>query len=165
MKLLKDKMALLGTDEDAIIRTIKKVLTEQGVVSFKVDARTGMVEFWRVPSAEEAEAEAADPFREVLQRVQMDEYDPEPGCTPHEHFFHMCEMLEDAGCVPAFILTGAPYVELRKWIPFPRRSSQLAGIPIRVAKDMSTDTFLLCGAKTKDADPIDVTFVVKMTIP
>jgi hypothetical protein len=56
-------------------------------------------------------------------------------------------------------------MELRKWIPFPRKSSLLGGVPIKVVDEIGKDTLLLCGAPIKDAEPIDVSFIVKMTIP
>lgn len=164
--LIKDKIPLAGTDTDSILTAVGMVLKHSGVVRFNVDARTSMIDFWRMPASEEEEAlEIASPFREKLKEVQMEEYVPENNISSHEQLFEMFEMIEDAGCFPVFLLSGRILVELRKWISFPRRSSSLAGIPIIMNPDLMEDTILVCGAKTREAEPVDVAYVVKMTLP
>lgn len=165
LSLVKDKLPLSGSDEEGILQSISRVLKFANVVRFSVDARTGVVDFWRVPSEEESEEEIANPFRGVLKQVQMEEYDPEVNASGERQFFAMCEILEDAGCVPVFILTGRNLNSLRKWISFPRRSSAIGGVPVVLNPDLDNDVILLCGSKVKDAEPVDVTFVVKMTLP
>jgi len=163
--LVKDKIVLSGTDDESILSTISKVLKFGNVVRFNVDARTEMVDFWRKPTDDEIEEELANPFRGVLKQVQMEEYVPEEDEGGERQFFSMCEVLEDAGCYPVFLLTGRPITELRKWIAFPRRSTHIAGVPILPNPDLSDDVVLLCGAKVKDAEPVDVSFILKMTLP
>ncbi len=115
---------------------------------------------------EEAEvSEVASPFRAKLKEVTMEEYVQEREISAHAQLFEMFDMLEDAGCFPVFILSGRSPANLRKWIPFPRRSTQLAGIPIILDPDLMEDCLLICGSKVRDAEPIDVTYVVKMTLP
>ncbi len=41
----------------------------------------------------------------------------------------------------------------------------MAGVPIIPNPDLMEDVILVCGSETKDAEPIDITFVVKMTLP
>lgn len=163
--IIKDKFPLSGTDEESILSSVSKVLKFDNVVRFNVDARTKVIDFWRVPSEHEAEDDPANPFRGVLKNVQMEEYVPEEDEAPERQFFSMCEMIEDAGCYPVFLLSGLELSKLRKWIPFPRRSSMLGGIPIQMNGDLPKDVILLCGSKTKEAEPIDVTFIVKLTLP
>lgn len=163
--LIKDKIILSGTDDDSILSTITKVLKFGNVVRFNVDARTGMVDFWRLPSEEETEEDLANPFRGVLRQVHMEEYVPEDSDSGERQLFAMCEILEDAGCYPVFLLTGRALPQLRKWIQFPRRSTHIAGIPILPNPDLTEDIVLMCGSKVKEAEPVDVTFIVKMTLP
>lgn len=166
MNLLKDKIPLSGTDEDSILKTISLILKNANVVRINVDAGTGMVDFWRYPSGEESEdIDVKNPFRARLKEVAMEEYAPEEGLTSHQQLFEMCEMLEDAGCYPVFILTGRTLSNLRKWIPFPRKSKRIAGIPIILEPDQMEDTLLVCGSSVRDAEPVDVSYVVKMTLP
>jgi hypothetical protein len=95
----------------------------------------------------------------------MEEYVSEAEESGERQFLAMCEILEDAGCYPVFLLTGRDIPQLRKWVMFPRRSSNLAGIPILPNPDLHEDVLLLCGAKVRDAEPVDVTFIVKLTLP
>lgn len=152
-------------DEEAILAVISKILKFDNVVRLNIDARTGMVDFWRIPEEQETEEEGANPFRSVLKQVQMEEYSSEKEETGEQQFFAICEILADAGCFPVFVLTGREVSKLRKWIPFPRRLPQIAGVPIIPDPDLMEDVILVCGSKTKDAEPVDVTFVVKMTLP
>jgi len=164
--LIKDKIPLVGMDEESIQKAVSMVLKNANVIKFSVDSRTSTVDFWRMPNEQDSELlEVAHPFRAKLKEVQMEEYVPEPTLSSHEQLFEMFEMLEDAGCFPVFILSGRTYVNLRKWISFPRKSTRLAGIPITIDPDLPEDNLLICGAKTKDAEPIDVLYVVKMTLP
>ncbi len=165
VSLIKDKIPLSGIDDESIISSISKVLKIAHVVRINIDARTQMVDFWRFPSEHESEEETANPFRGVLKQVQMEEYVPDANESGERQFFGMCEILEDAGCVPVFILTGREVAQLRKWVPFPRRSSSLAGIPILANPDLNDDVLLMCGSKVRDAEPVDVAFVVKLTLP
>lgn len=165
VSLLKDKIPLSGTDDESILASIAKVLKLADVVRINVDARIQMVEFWRIPSEHESEEEAANPFRGVLKTVQMEEHVPDSNETGERQFLSMCEILEDAGCFPVFLLTGRELSQLRKWVHFPRRSSSLAGIPIMLSPDLHDDVLLLCGAKVRDAEPSDVAFIVKLTLP
>lgn len=161
--LIKDKIPLSGIDPESIISTVSRVLKLNNVVRFNVDARSSVVDFWRIPSEEENDEEP-NPFRAVLKRVEMEEYSPENKSTGERQFFDMCEILEDAGCFPVFLLTGVPLQDLRKWIYFPRRSSHIAGVPLIKNADLTEGIILLCGAKTREAEPVDVTFIVKMTL-
>lgn len=161
--LVKDKLPLSGTDNESIISTIAKVLKLDNVVRLNVDARTSTVDFWRVPNEAENDGEP-NPFKAVLRRVQMEEYSPDSNESGERQFLSMCEIIEDAGCFPVFILIGGSISKLREWVPFPRRSTHLAGIPILNNPDIHEDVILMCGAKTKEAEPIDITFVVKMTL-
>lgn len=166
MILIKDKIPLVAMDEETILAAVGIVLKNANVVRFNVDSRTGMIDFWRIPNEQDAETvEVTHPFRVKLKEVQMEEYTPERELSNHEQLFEMFEMIEDAGCFPVFILSGRTHVNLRKWIPFPRRSTSLAGIPIRVEPDLMEDVLLVCGAKVRDAEPVDVSYVVKMTLP
>lgn len=164
LNLIKDKIPLSGTGSEAIVATITKVLKIDNIVKLAIDARTGMVDFWRVPSEEEKQEEI-NPFRGVLKQVTMEEYSPEEEESGERQFLSMCEIIEDAGSYPVFILTGREFSKLRKWVNFPRRSKQIAGIPILLNPDVVEDVILICGAKSKDADPIDTDFIVKMTLP
>ncbi len=167
MNLIKDKLPLLGHDEDSILKTIKQVLKSDTVTRFDVDARTGMISFWRAPSEDEKERELSNPFREIFRRVPMEEYVPDGDIGSHEQLFQIFDILHDAGCIPAFIVIGN-LESFRKWIKFPRRSNQLAGVPIYVVRelaDTAEDALLVCGSKVRDPEPIDVDFVVKVTLP
>jgi hypothetical protein len=165
--LIKDKLPLLGSDEESLFKTLKQVLKNESPTRIDIDARTGMVSFWRQPNEEEKARDDVNPFRDVLRQVAMDEYVPdEEGLSPHKQLFEIFDMLTDAGCIPAFILTGS-LEGLRKWITFPRRSSYLGGVPIKQIRelaDTAADTLLICGSKVRDAEPIDVEYVVKVTL-
>lgn len=161
---VKDKIVLSGTDNESILSTIAKILKFGNVVRFSVDASSNTVDYWRLPSDEEIE-DQANPFRPVLKHVHMEEYVPEENEIEERQLLSMCEILEDAGCFPVFLLVGCTLSQLRKWISFPRRSTQIAGIPILINPDLTDDIVLVCGSKIKDAEPIDVTFIVKMTLP
>lgn len=164
MILIKDKLPLVATDVEAIQQAVGMVLKTANVIKVSIDARTKMVDFWRIPNEQESESiEVAHPFRIKLKEVQMEEYDVD--LSPHEQLFEMFDMLEDAGCYPVFILTGRTLPNLRKWIKFPRKSSRMAGIPVTVDPDLPEDNLLVCGAPIRDAEPIDVEYVVKFTLP
>lgn len=161
---IKDKIMLSGTDNESILSTVAKILNFGNVVRFNVDASSNAVDYWRLPSEEEMD-DRINPFRTVLKQVRMEEYVSEEDETGERQLFSMCEILEDAGCFPVFLLIGCSIQQLRKWITFPRRSTQIVGIPILINPDLTDDIILVCGSKIKDAEPIDVTFIVKMTLP
>ena len=161
--LIKDKIPLSGTDPESIISTVSRILKLDNVVRFNIDARTSMADFWRIPSDADNDEEA-NPFRGVLRRIDMEEYSPEEETMGERQFLSMCEILEDAGCFPVFLLTGMPLQDLRRWIYFPRRSTHIAGVPIVKNADLHKDVIILCGSKVKEAEPVDVSFAVKMTL-
>lgn len=164
--LIKDKLPLSGLDAESIQQTVGLVLKTADLIKFTVDSRTSMIDFWRLPGKEDAELlEVRYPFRQPLKEVEMEEYVPPENTTSHEQLFEMFDMIEDAGCFPVFILVGCPLPELRKWLPFPRKSKTLAGIPLLVEPELESDVLLVCGAKTREAEAIDITFAVKLTLP
>lgn len=164
--LVKDKMLLSGLDEESILQTVAKILKLGSIVRLNIDARTEVVDFWKVSSKDISEEDQAHPFRAVLKQVTMEEYTPDPKESAERQLLSMCEIIEDANYYPVFLLTGMELSQLRKqWISFPRRSTQIAGISIVQEPDITEDVLLLCGARTREAEPIDITFVVKMTLP
>lgn len=149
---------------DTIISAVRNILQRPGIVRLVVDARRENIEFWLGVTDEEA-AEKSISIHDMLRQVTMEEYaHPEKVTTSHEVLHEIFEMIEDAGCFPSHIITGAGPLGLRKWISMSRKSKLLFGVPIYYEGTMEKDVLVICGSYDREATAADVEYAVKVTL-
>lgn len=153
---------------DVVMAAVKKVLQQPGIVRLVVDARKDNLEYWRAVTEDEA-AEKSISYHDMLRQVAMEEYDQhlEEGDsekTPFEQLFEMFEMVEDSGCVPNFILSGADPIGIRKWLPVSRKGKSLFGIPLFFENTLEDDVLVICSSRVKEATAADIEYAVKVTL-
>ena len=163
-----ESLPLESRSEEAILAAVKNVVSQPGVVRFQVDAAEDAIKYWRLMSQDEADSFGIS-FDAALAVVDMEEYDPysEEDESPRPSYvqlFEMFEMVEEAGFIPSFILTGRPIQKLRKWIPFSRKAKRIYGIPLHFVETIEEDVLVVCGSPYADADITDLKYAVKVTL-
>lgn len=167
--LIKEVLPLPDKESiDVVMTAVKKVLQQPGIVRMVMDARKDNLEYWRAVSDDEA-AEKSISYYDMLRQVAMEEYDQyleegDPEKTPFEQMFEMFEMVEDAGCTPNFILSGAGPIGIRKWLPMSRKGKSLFGIPLFFEGTLEQDVLVICSSRAKEATAADIEYAVKVTL-
>lgn len=167
--LIKEALPLPDKESvEVVLVAVKKVLHQPGIVRVVIDARKDNLEFWRVVSDDEA-AEKSISNHDMLRQVAMEEYDQyleegEAEKNPLKQMFEMFEMVEDAGCTPNFILSGAGPVALREWLPLSRKGKSLFGIPLFYESTLEDDVLVICSSRVKEATAADIEYAVKVTL-
>ena len=161
--LLKDSLPFRDKSTNGILQLMQQALSMNGVVRLVVDARNDEVLLWRLASKEELEARDVT-FSSILRAVDMEEYVPEEGKSSFEQMFEVFDIIADAGRSPTHILSGASIPRLRTWIPVSRKGTSMYGLPLVLGNGLEEDVLIVCGAKSPDATPEDVSYAVKITI-
>jgi len=148
---------------ELILAAVKRTLQQPGIVRLVIDARKDNMEYWRQVSDDEA-AEKSISFHDALRQVEMEEYEYDSEKSPFQQMFEVLEMIEDAGCLPSHVISGAGPIVLRKWIPLSRKAKMLFGIPLHFEGTLEDDVMVVCGSMEKEATASDIEYAVKVTL-
>lgn len=101
---------------------------------------------------------------DVVRNVHMEEWVSEEGKSPHETLVDMfLEMAMDRWVVTHLLI--GERTSFWKWLGTPPRTEQLIdqfmGARIEKCKEVPTDVFILCGARTRQATIAEIGFSMK----
>jgi len=163
---VEDSVPLSGTDTEAVLAAIKQALDKGSVLSLTVKASEPAIRFQRIATPEEAEAKSQLSYHDIIRSKPMEEYSYSNELSPYEQIFDMFSIVEDAGFVPAVMISGRNVIELRKWLKrLPRRAKTVYGATLIISDQIPEDNLILCGCREYNIDPESIEFSVKMTLP
>lgn len=166
----------LPEDVDGILEAIRKIILLGEVQSLTL--KTGEPITYRriVREGEELRPEeSTQSFAElsaydVVRNVRMEEWDPteiNKALTPHEILVRMFTDMAIYGWTVTHVLLGHS-TKFWTWLSLPQRTRQLVnqfmGARIEVCKELPSEVFILCGAKTRYATVAEIGFSMKGTI-
>jgi hypothetical protein len=104
-------------------------------------------------------------FDASIRGNQIHEYSPkDENLSSAEQFLDMFRQVSDEGLEISFIVCGN-LVRLSSWIRIPLRNPKLFGVNVVQIGNIPDDVVLVCGSEWKEAEPEDITFSVKGTLP
>ena len=119
-----------------------------------------------VPEAE-ATKEAPITFHDAIRSKPMEEYssDKEEEQTGVQTLWDMFKLVSAEGYEVSHVAIGDKR-QFQQWldIRIPVTNLMFFGTPIEIVPEIPSDVVLVCGASTRDAEPADIQFSVKVSI-
>lgn len=102
----------------------------------------------------------------IARRCRMEEVVIDSTKTSFNILYEMFNIIQEEGLFPGYFLIGDKAL-FQKWlsIRISALKMSLFGVPVIIQPELPEDVFLLCGADSKDPEPDDVKFSLKVTLP
>ncbi len=162
---VKEPIPYSGKGPDAVAEAVGRVLRENPTAQkLTIEAVERVILLEKLLP----EAEAKDlliSWHDIVRQRPMDEYPLEGEASVFVHLAAMVDILSRSGLEPAQILVGDRNI-FQKWLGLrisPIHPS-VFGIPLTVIQELPSDIFVLCGARSREADAADIEYSLKGTI-
>lgn len=146
---------------------LRRLVQEDTTLRLVYDRSKPFILLHRSATTEEEALTVEQTLHDTVRVQPMEEYtvegEPKP---PHQQLFEMFDLIASESLEVSHLLVGnRPRFE--KWLgtKFPRtKPASVLGVPIVFSSKLEQDTFMLCGAPTREALPREVRFSVKGVI-
>lgn len=164
----------LPEDIDGILEAIRKIimLGEVQTLTLKTNEPITYQRFVRhgeeVKPEESTQSYVELTAYEILRNVQMEEWDSEAdeSVTPHATLVWMFADMAIRGWVVTHLVVGEN-TRFWEWLNMPPRADQalkqFLGARLERTKELPSEVFILCGAKSKQATITEIGFALKGT--
>lgn len=162
---VKDKIPYHGKGVDELVMSLKRVLNmPENKYTQKIVLEVGVPHIYieKLVSQDEAGNLPVVSLKDVIRTRPIEEYEPESKMNAFEHFMEMFNIVQKEGLEVGFIAVGNK-TSFQKWlgVRIPTTDMRLFGIQVSVVEDLPDDVFVLCGTRTRMADPDDVEYSLK----
>lgn len=166
---VKEKIPYTGKGVENLVIMVRKILTENRNTQ-KVVLEVGVPHIYiekLVPEAEAAK-EAPLSLHDAIRAKPMEEYPLDEVTqkqTGIQKVWEMFSMIHAEGFEVSHIAIGDKQT-FQKWLGIRMPVTKMAffGIPVAQVPEIPPDVVLVCGSATREADPEDVQFSVKVSI-
>lgn len=146
---------------------LKRLVQEDATLKVVFDRSKPFLLLHRVATPEEEALTIEQALHDTIRVHPMEEYSPEGEDKPaHQQLFEMFDLIGSESLEVSHVLVGNRQ-RFEKWLrtKFPRtKPASILGIQIVFTSFIEQDTFILCGAPTRDALPGEIRFSVKGVI-
>lgn len=167
---VKNQIPYHGKGVDELIGALRRILAENKFTQ-KIVLEVGKPHIYIEKLVPEGTAEAGEQesvslsIHDVIRNRELEEYESDGTLKPHEQLWEIFDMIHKDGFEVCNIVAGNK-TAFQKWLGFriPQVGMRVFGIPFEVVGDLPPDVFIVCGAKSRTADPDEITYCVKGTI-
>jgi len=116
--------------------------------------------------ASEAEGRGPLTVHQAIQRSRMEELTIDKNKTGLQTLLEMFNIVQEEGFFPGYMSVGSK-ANFQKWLEIRISSTRmfLFGVPVIPQEEIPDDVFILCGTDTRDPEPDDIRFSLKVTLP
>lgn len=166
---VKEKVPYTGKGVENLIIMLRKILTENKNTQ-KVVMEVGAPHIYiekLVPEAQAAQ-EVQLSFHDIVRTKPMEEYpldETNSKLTNIQKFWEIFGMVHAEGFEVSHIAIGDKQ-DFQKWLGVRMPVTKMAffGIPVQQVPEIPPDIALVCGASSREAEPEDIQFSVKVSI-
>ncbi len=159
---VRESIPLTGKGPDNLLNLLRKILSDNPYTQ-EFTCRIGHpIEI--VKMVPESEAPPTLRLHDAVRAQQMEE--PPLDKTPFESLWQMFTMVEDEGLEVSHILVGNKF-KFQDWlgVRISHKAMRFFGTQIVVMPEIPADVFLVVGSTRKDAEPENIRYSLKGTLP
>ena len=161
---VREKIPYSGKGIDPLLSMLRKVLNANPYTQ-EFLCRIGQpIEITKLVPQDEA-PERLD-LHAAVRAKRMEEFTVEKDKTPYQVLWAMYGVVSEEGLAVSHIMVGDKF-SFQTWlgIRIPQNRMNFFGVPIVQVSELPGDVFVLVGSEKREAEPEDVMFSVKGTIP
>lgn len=161
---VKDRVPRNGKGPENLLAQLGQYLKDPGnkyVQKIVVDARKPFLYVEKMVPEDQAEKTDLS-LHEAIRNKPMTEINLEGAAL--EAVWKLFWEISKNGYETAHLVVS-PNSKLYEWVSLPRQSERLFGVPIHKMPEIPDDVVILTGATVREADPEDIEYSAKGTIP